>query len=110
MMQLLDIYVLQARLVPMFVLLLPVALTAMAWLPRGVADYVWGILGTLGAVMLLAELGRDMGKRREQALFQIWGGGPATLVLSHQYSWLDRHTLERYHSKLRQLLPPLRVP
>jgi len=110
MLQLLDIYVLQARLVPMFVLLLPVALTAMAWLPRGAADYVWGILGTLGAVVLLAELGRDLGKQRERALFQSWGGGPATLILSHRHSWLDRHSLERYHSKLRQLLPTLQVP
>src|SRR5438034_3723739 len=110
MLQLLDVYVVQARLVPVFLVLLPAALTGFAWLPNGATDYLWGVLGTLGAVVVLAELGRDLGKRKEPALFQGWGGGPATVILSHQQSWLDRHTLERYHAKLNQLLPTLQLP
>jgi hypothetical protein len=110
MFQLLDVYVIQARLVPMFILLLPITLTTLAWLPRGATDYIWGILGTLGAVVLLAELGRDQGKHKESALFRSWGGGPATLILSHRHSWLDQHTLLRYHAKLQLLMPTLQLP
>lgn len=110
MLKFLDAYVVQARLAPMFVLVAPVAVTAIAWLPRDALDYVWSALGTLGAVVFLAELGRDLGKRREPVLFRRWGGTPTTLILSHGSTWLDAQTLARYHAKLQGLLPALHLP
>jgi hypothetical protein len=53
--------------------------------------------------MLLAQVGRDAGKRKESRLFASWDGKPTTRLLRHRDS-LNRPLLARRHAKLGALL------
>lgn len=59
---------------------------------------------------LLAQFGRDRGKRKEAELYRRWGGKPSTVLLRHATGSFNRHTLARYHRRLSELLPELRLP
>ena len=63
-----------------------------------------------GLATLLSHFGRDLGKRKEAELFEMWGGVPTTRMLSHRFTRIDAVTLGRYHTKLRTLLPDLQIP
>lgn len=97
----------QARLLPMFVLLLPLGLLLLAWYPT---TSVWiGALEALGLPViltaLLSQLGRDLGKKKEPVLFAEWGGMPTDRILSYSKTFLDGATFARYRAKLTALLP-----
>jgi hypothetical protein len=109
-----DAYTFQARLVPMFILLLPLDLAFLAVFP--VTSYVSGILALLGTLsaqtlttILLSEIGRDAGKKKESSLFKRWGGMPTDCILS-EASPLDLTTIGRYKNKLKLLLPDVVFP
>jgi len=104
-----DHYTIQARLLPMFVLLLPVGLLLLVWFP---ATSIWmGVLETIGVPTILtalfSQLGRDLGKKKELALFEKWGGMPTDRILSASSSFLDHSTLARYRTKLSSLIPDI---
>jgi hypothetical protein len=107
-----DTYTLQARLTPVLIAVFPVAIALATWLPGQSAT--WNLLGTVilsfGLTVLLAQVGRDRGKRKEPELFASWGGVPTTRMLSYQRTSLDRFTLNRYHDKLKTLVPELTLP
>jgi hypothetical protein len=91
----------------MFVLLLPLGLLLLAWYPT---TSVW--LDTLEALglpvvltALLSQLGRDLGKKKEPALFAEWGGMPTDRILSFSKTFLDGSTFARYRAKLSTILP-----
>jgi len=96
----------------MFIALVPASLAVAVWIPTGSA--VWNYLGTVFIAFpltaLLAQLGRELGKRKEPMLFQFWGGIPTTRLLSHRLSTLNALTLQRYHQNLARLLPDLTIP
>lgn len=69
-----------------------------------------GVLITFGPATLLAEFGRDHGKLKERKLFELWGGKPSTTMLRHASKSINALTLARYHQRLGQLLPDLRLP
>jgi hypothetical protein len=83
-----DTYTRRARLYPVYLLLLPVALpiVALGW---GSASW-WARLLALafacGLPLLAAQFGRSAGKRHEPALFSAWGGPPTTMLLRHRAS------------------------
>jgi hypothetical protein len=108
----LDKYTYQARLLPALIAITPIGFAVAVWFPREIA--IWSWLGTLfislGLAALLSQLGRDLGKGKEQWLFQQWGGIPTTKLLSHRLSRLNSTTLKRYHAKLQALLPELKIP
>ena len=108
----LDRYSYRARLLPSLITFAPVALAAGTWSLHESA--LWKslivLLTWLGFGMFLSQLGRDRGKNREQELFNAWGGKPTTKLLSHRLSRLNSATLNRYHAKLRTLLPDSRIP
>ncbi len=104
-----DRYTMQARLLPMFVLLLPLGLLLLAWYPT---TSVWlDAIETLGLPVvltaLLSQLGRDLGKKKEPALFAEWGGMPTDRILSFSKTFLDGATFARYRAKLSALLPSM---
>jgi hypothetical protein len=108
----LDAYNFRARLVPMLVVVLPAALAAVSWFPP---EAKWqaaiaGIGGTLALGVLFAEMGRDLGKRKESHLYKLWGGKPSTQLLSYRASSLNPLTLNRYHQLLQRVRPDLRLP
>ena len=103
--QLLDAYTIQARLSPALFVILPIGIAIVAWFPQKFTG--WGLLVGLatscGTALLLAEFGRDSGKRKEPDLFALWGGTPTTQLLRHKDPRIDAYTKQRYHSTLARL-------
>jgi len=101
----LDDYVVQARLKPAFIVGLPLILLAFVWPVDG--DFgtkvFAGTLTTCGATALLARLGGYLGKKRESALWDHFGGRPTEKILSHDSGKTNPHTLARWHTKLEAL-------
>jgi hypothetical protein len=109
---LVDPYGRQARLFPALITIAPVALLVVAWFPA-----LWTMLGVLvslassfGLVLLLAQLGRDRGKRCEGGLYKSWGGKPSVALLRQGDSRIDDHTKARYRDFIRRTLPTLTLP
>jgi hypothetical protein len=108
----LDKYTYEARLLPALITLAPLSFGVAAWSfsERAAWKVFVGIVVSLGLATLLAQLSRDLGKRKEPVLFVQWGGKPTTKLLSHRFSSLNPITLRRYHAKLAELLPDLQIP
>jgi hypothetical protein len=94
-----DRYTLTARLSPAFLAGLPAAALAASfgWQLSAVAAFVAGPLTAFGFTMLLSELGRDLGKKKEPDLYREWGGKPSIALLRHRDSTLNVGTKARYH-------------
>lgn len=102
-----DKHTTNARLIPAFIVLLPIGLSLASLFPEKFAGWdliVW--LGTsTGLGIFLEQLARDGGKRKEPELYEQWGGKPSTVMLRHRESTISRPTLIRYHEKLSHLIP-----
>jgi hypothetical protein len=61
-------------------------------------------LGCLGVVYLLMTISREMGKRKENRLFEEWGGKPTTQLLRHRDQAIDPISKNRYHQFLARNL------
>jgi hypothetical protein len=107
-----DKFTFHSRLLPVLITFVPLCLGLGVWFPG--QSVTWKICGELfasfGLTALLSQLGRDLGVRKEPSLFQMWGGMPTTRMLSQRLSTLDSNTLNRYYTKLRVLLPDLKIP
>ena len=109
--RIIDRYSIQARLVPVLIVTLPVGLFVVACFPDDLAGWslVWGIISWCGGTILLAQLGRDMGARKENSLFELWGGKPTTRILRHSNS-ANPITLARRHKAITTLLDSVTLP
>ena len=101
-----------ARLYPVIIVLFPVFLTAVAYLTayENYVHYLTSALLIASITFLLRQLGRDQGKAKEPLLYEKWGSKPTTQLLSHQDNTIDELTKKRYHKKLQDLLPDLKIP
>ena len=83
----------------------------MSWFPdlSGIQAVV-GIVAAAGFWALLAQLGRDGGKRKEPKLFNDWGGKPTTQLLRHRGTHLDTATKGRYREALSSLIAGINLP
>ena len=108
----LDIYTVQARLMPTYITLLPLAVGLQTWLPEG------DILERLGTILIaptpfaimLAQLGRDRGNRLQKQLWMDWGGAPTTQMLRHRSPDYNPIRLRLYHMHIERLFPNLHMP
>ncbi len=100
-----DPYTVRARLLPALIAALPLATATLAWFPNGILGWgaIWALIVWSGGTVLLAEVGRDAGKRKEPELFASWGGKPTTRLLRHQGA-TNRPLLARRHAKLAVLM------
>lgn len=107
----LDKYTVRARLLPALLVALPIGLAAMAWFPDGILGWkaVSGLLIWSGGTVLLAQIARDAGKRKELRLFQLWNGKPTTRMLRH-CDTPNAVSLARRHKKLKSLLKGIKLP
>lgn len=82
----LDAYDRRARLIPVLLVALPLALVAAVWAPGGTAAWspLWLIAVGCGIAYLFADLAREAGKRIEADLFRKWNGPPTRRLLRHQ--------------------------
>jgi hypothetical protein len=107
----LDIYTRRSRLSPALITALPITLTALMFFPNEYA--LLGVFVSLlvycGVTVLLAQVGRDMGKQKEEALFESWGGKPTTRLLRHRQT-SNLLVLTQQHRKLQAMLPNLSLP
>src|SRR5579862_3166914 len=107
-----DKYTMQARVMPAFIVILPIVLGAAAWVSK--LDDTIRPLGTicltLGAVALLAHWSRTEGKRMERLLLAKWGGWPSTIMLRHRDSTINPIDKHRYHAALAKLVPGIKLP
>jgi hypothetical protein len=74
---LLDDYSRRARFLPAMIAMLPAIFAAAVWLPAlKVAPIITVFFSWFGLGVLLSELSRDAGKRREAKLWASWDGSP----------------------------------
>jgi hypothetical protein len=107
-----GLYTLLARIVPVYLVLLPVGIIIKVWLLGNSLEGTIGALlaGPIAISMFLGEFGRDRGYRKQGQLWASWGGAPTTQLLRHRNADVNPLIRARYHSKLRLLLPDLEVP
>lgn len=101
-----------ARLFPVIIVMIPIVLMAIVYLAayEKYIHYLTSALLIGSITYLMRQLGRDQGKAKEPLLFELWGGAPTTLLLSHEDTTIDELTKRRYHKKLQKALPDLRIP
>lgn len=107
----LDKYTVRARLRPALIVALPLGLATVSWFPDGVLGWgaVWGLVTWSGGTVLLAQIGRDAGVRKEPNLFKLWGGKPTTRMLRHRDA-ANAVMLARWHKKLKLLMKGIKLP
>ena len=107
-----DRYTFQARVLPMYTALLPLATAIVLLYPGYSPLQLVGALTVVPAAlaMLVSQLGRDIGSRKQPVLWRSWGGAPTTQLLRHSNPLVNSQTRNRYHDVLRRLRPDLAVP
>jgi len=111
--QTLDIYTLKTRYYPTLIAVAPICL---CFLPLVVEEY--GLLSGLpvtlisglGLGLLMDQVGRDMGRKKQSRLFAKWGGMPTTVYLRHRDAHINPVSKSRYHTILDNFLPDLALP
>lgn len=107
-----DSYTWRARIVPAFLAFLPLAIAVFLWIPsiELIGRLAGIVLGPLGIAMLMAQVGRDRGYKKQRHLWRQWGGAPTTQLLRHRNLEANPILRERYHRKLKELQPDLDIP
>lgn len=102
-----DKYSRNARIYPMIILLLPIVLLGLiySWEYQSILQALTTLGVTAALTYLFANLGRDLGKKKEAELWEKWGGMPSAQLFSFQNNVIDRFTKQKYHSKMLQLSP-----
>lgn len=109
---LLDEYSRNARLKPAFLVWIPLTFVGI-FLSSAVSVKLSALIGSLtslGLPFLLAQVGRDYGKRKEPTLYSCWGGKPTVALLRHRDTTLNEYTKHRYHAKAASLIPTVAFP
>lgn len=108
-----DSYSLKARYYPTVIVFAPLCMIVLA-AGSGLWGPMKGIIGAtvagLGLALVLDQVGRDQGKKKEPALYTVWGGKPTTRWLRHRDNTLDAITKRRYHEKLGKLVEGVKIP
>lgn len=104
-------YVRRARLQPAMLVALPLGLATFALWPNGIVGWgaAWSLFVFCGGTALMAQMGRDLGRQKEPALYESWGGKPTTQLLRHRGA-KNKILLRRRHQKLQSLLTDIRIP
>lgn len=107
-----DLYTWRARVLPIFIALFPLGIGCALWIPNVllVTRVVGSLAGPFGLAMLLSQIGRDQGYRKQPALWQRWGGSPTVQLLRHSNQNTNPVIRRRYHLKLASLRPDLKIP
>lgn len=104
----LDKYTLRARVAPALLLALPAALAVWATEPTGWSGLSAAFL-TEGAIAAGASLVRNAGRKKQVSLLARWPECTPEGLLSHTTK-RNPLTLRRRHTRLRELLPDVRIP
>lgn len=103
---LLDDYSRRARLLPAMIATLPIVGAAIVWLPvLALAPIVTVLFSWFGFGVLLSELSRDAGKRREAKLWASWGGSPTLRRLRLRADCDNPTARDRWRARVAALAP-----
>jgi hypothetical protein len=103
---LLDEYSRRACLLPAMIATLPAAIAAAIWLPAvTLAPIVAILFSWFGLGVLLSELSRDVGKRREARLWATWGGSPTLRRLRLRTDCENPAARDRWRARVAALAP-----
>ena len=99
----LDSYGTYARAFPIYITIIPVVLVLFPILPEG---FDWKLGGASTIVLLplsylCRQIGGDLGKRREKALWRKWDGPSTTRFLRHDNREFNSNTRERIYATFR---------
>ncbi|TRX66403.1 hypothetical protein [Carboxylicivirga sp. M1479] len=102
-----DKYSLHARIYPVVIFLLPIVILGITYSIK--YEEYFQILTTLGVssalVYMMSNIGRDKGKKKENKLWQGWGGMPTIQLLHFRDNTIDDITKRKYHNKLLKFDP-----
>ena len=92
-----DAYSLKARVYPCTIVLFPCFLLAIIYVTNiEVYYHYFTSFAALGVFsFLLAQIGRDYGKKKEKGLFEFCRGKPTSIVLRHSNEHVDVHPKKR---------------
>ena len=81
-----DPYTFRARVQPAFIAVLPLGTFLFALLPDLplFITAFCGLLGAAGVTAVVAQVGRELGSRKERNLWDSWDGPPTTRLLRHR--------------------------
>jgi hypothetical protein len=105
-------YTLRARIMPVFLVLLPVVININIWLYQtvGLKFKIGSIIFSIAISFFGAQFGRDRGKRKEKELWEKWGGAPTTQFLRHSNNRINSIRLSRYHNILEEEISEVEIP
>ena len=101
----LDSYSIYARTFPVYITIAPIVLILFAILPKGL-DWKLGVPASIAwfpLSYLCRQIGGYLGKKRENSLWNKWGGPPTTRFLRHGNSEFNTMLRRLIHHKLRGL-------
>lgn len=102
-----DTYTLKARINPVVIFALPGFLLLVTYSIK--LDALQPILCsaaiTSAITFLLSQIGRQQGKKKEQKLWEDWGGTPTTQLFRWRNHVIPTHVKKRYHAALQQRVP-----
>lgn len=107
-----DNYTLVARITPAFLVFLPLSISIGLCFPDiSIFKRLSGaLLIPFSISMLLGQIGRDMGRMKQAALWKSWGGPPTTQYLRHKDTTFNPVLRKKCHRRLEVLLPEINIP
>lgn len=101
--KLFDEYAWKARVLPAFIAIMPVILTVLILGYFDAIVTLSSLLGGLGAVFLISQITRTLGRKLEKRLCVLWHGMPTTSLL--RYSTIQNNALfNRRRAKLSAVI------
>lgn len=110
-MKYLDEYTIKARLYPIAITMLPLAIMVVSWQSNELSSMKTFIatIMSFGGGILLTQLGRDSGKSKQKLLFEKWGGKPTTLLLRYSGTNTEEF-VDRLHRNISVAIPDIALP
>jgi hypothetical protein len=101
----LSSYGFNARIRPVLLSALPIALTIWVWAGEVSVEWGWlaGLAVAAGLPFLLGERAADLGRARQAELWRSWGGAPTLQLVRHRTATLNPQSLSRIHAALSLL-------
>lgn len=83
-----DLYTFRARVQPAVIVVLPLGFLCFAVLPEYpfFVTAFFALLGAAGGTAIVAQVGRDRGRKKQAALWESWDGPPTTHLLRHRHT------------------------
>ena len=101
-----DRYTLFARICPVIIFLLPIIVVSVTFSIE--IEQLWAAISGTGLSLFLgyflSNISRELGKKKQEKLWQSWGGAPTSQILSYNNTVIDNITKRRYHTIMMNII------